>query len=1083
MIFQPQKTVKTDLSDYVLKRGRTASFRFTGEGLSEADHHRLYFTCEDRMHFALKDEPQTERLYMMIDDSLDTEHTRTRRYCLDLSCKTAKPIAKRATTKIKWTPPIASLMKGVYDDVWELGIWAQANNLVIEEGGYLQICLERWDKKPGINPLLTKEAPDATEIVSIPAGTYDYTFFSKKFEISRKTTACVLITVEGENYSGEIYLEEPTLSNSAGKNACPEFDSCVPNLTEFMWVGQSLSKKEWPELIISINGREIYNDEVFLRIHRYPSVEIEIPDDLVFGEENEITFTYTSHYHDTVPLSIREVEILARPKKLFHITYCPRTAVIGKDVCVLIRTEAENLTLACKSPDFEPVTPLTFAEKGIHAARFRAKKAANHQKLTLACNGVTDTAEILHMAERGEDNVICGSGDMIYINSNDQECVEDYLEWFLEQEMGDLVTVRPCYRWSSHRSIVPAVWKKFCEICNEMDVKYAHMLDGRDLPAIPFNPSLEMMQGKSFLGRQLHERDGQAFYWNYPAFQYIPISNTFWDACQRISRQYPDTVETVYGAGNLIIAERGRGALYHNIDCAADMKSAHESAMDTLNVLRQGGSTRHTGPSVMFKYFYESGFDWCGAETMDSTQEALLAFLRGAAKAYGKDNVGVHHAVQWSTTPHDTEPRYRRFLLALYTSYLQGIQQINTEEGFWHLENGFYNHHRFSDATTRHREQEVRMTRFIRSHTRSGKYYTPIAILHGRYDGWNGFIGQRLWGMPHMLVGEAEKSWQLLKVFYPLDRIELSGMCVTGTSDGPEGKDDKPRGMYSGTPRGNVDVMPVECGDYSDYKLLAFLSYNAAEKSDFDRLEAYVRKGGTLLLGWPHMATTTNLADIQAYRQHYLYHPIMTSLTCGAPVFETRTLNGQALSVCVNVAKDIEVLQTTDDGTPLVYAVKMGEGRVILINSKLYAANEIIRPVYEKVLSDLQAALAAEEHDEMSVDVDVQYTVFAQDDGARHYYVTPVDWYNQPDFKRHASLRVGEQHYGIDIDFGTIFKVVVKGDVAAYAVEDTAEVLSVSESAVRVQGVDVVTVHILKDGVDKVVMVDCTDEPSRTIEL
>ena len=94
MTFQPQKTVKQDLTDVVLKRGQTVSFPFTGEGLSDADHHRLYFTCEDRMHFALKDEPQTERLYMMIDDSLDTEHTRTRRYCLNLSCKTARPIAR-----------------------------------------------------------------------------------------------------------------------------------------------------------------------------------------------------------------------------------------------------------------------------------------------------------------------------------------------------------------------------------------------------------------------------------------------------------------------------------------------------------------------------------------------------------------------------------------------------------------------------------------------------------------------------------------------------------------------------------------------------------------------------------------------------------------------------------------------------------------------------------------------------------------------------------------------------------------------------------------------------------------------------
>ena len=199
MTFEKKCVVKEDLTDRLLRRDETATFRFAASELDPSAHHRLYFTCEDRMHYALKDEPQTERLYMLIDDSLDTEHTRSRRYCLDLSCQQPMPmVAKRASTKIKWTPPVSAIMIGATDE-WELGIWAMAKNLKIEEGGYLQICLERWDKKPGIDPLLTKEAPDATEIVSIPEGPYDYTFFSKKFEISRKTTACVLITVEGEN--------------------------------------------------------------------------------------------------------------------------------------------------------------------------------------------------------------------------------------------------------------------------------------------------------------------------------------------------------------------------------------------------------------------------------------------------------------------------------------------------------------------------------------------------------------------------------------------------------------------------------------------------------------------------------------------------------------------------------------------------------------------------------------------------------------------------------------------------------------------------------------------------------------------
>ena len=80
MTYEVQKVVKTDLSDYVLRKGEAVTYTFTGDGLNLGDHHRLYFTCEDRMHFALKDEPQNDKLYQIIDDSLDAEHANTRRY-------------------------------------------------------------------------------------------------------------------------------------------------------------------------------------------------------------------------------------------------------------------------------------------------------------------------------------------------------------------------------------------------------------------------------------------------------------------------------------------------------------------------------------------------------------------------------------------------------------------------------------------------------------------------------------------------------------------------------------------------------------------------------------------------------------------------------------------------------------------------------------------------------------------------------------------------------------------------------------------------------------------------------------------
>ncbi|MBQ3228354.1 MAG: hypothetical protein IJB43_07205 [Clostridia bacterium] len=1076
MTYEVKKIIKTDLCDRVLRKGESVTYTFTDEGLNLRDHHRLYFSCEDRMHFALKDEVQTLKLYQLIDDSLDNEHANTRRYCLNMTCDAPKLYPKCALTKIKWPPRIDSVMYDTTDE-WTFGIFAKAESLKIAEGGYLRIQLERWNKKPGIPPELTRDEPDEIVSIDIPEGTYDYTALMKQITLPTATTACVTVIVEGQNYEGTLYLEEPTLATSTGRNVCPDFATTVPNLDYFTWIGQNLSKKEWPEFIITLNDQVIHHGEVFLRIHRYPSVELDIPDCAIVKGENTVKIQYVSNYRDTVPLSLRELEILERPKKLFSITSCPVNAAFGQDICVLIRTEEDGLTLNCDCDNFEAVSSLHFGKKGIHAARFRAKKCLNHQILTLKCGDFSDSAEIRHLVRRGEDNVITGSADLIYIDNSDPKAVEDYIEWFFSKEMGDLITIRPAYRWGGQRTLNPEVWEKFREICEGMDAKYAHMVDGRDLPGVWCNPHPDMLKGKNFMGRQLHERDGQAFYWSPNLFTTMNISPTFWSLSGRISRQHPLTTENSPSAHNIALSG-GQLTIFRDTNCSADVKEAYECAQNTLRTVRGGDrlqNVRHTGPSVMFKYLYDAGFEWLGAETMDSSMEPLLAFHRGSARAYGQKELGVHQALQWSTFPHDTEPRYRRYLLALYTCYLQGVHQINLEEGYWHLESGFVNHHRFSDATTRHRESEVKFYRFIRSHTRSGEFYTPIAILHGRYDGWNGFAGGSLWGMPHMRVSEPEKSWSLLKVFYPLSNISEKGTTVPKLPAAIE--DNRPRGMYTGTPRGHVDVMPIEKGIYDGYKLLAFLGHNTADRDDFDRVYGFVKKGGTLLTTWAHLSSATRLDDIQNHNFKYLYHSLSAALTTAKPIFETRNCNGKKLPIAVNPPADVEVLEKTDDGMPFVYSVKVGEGRVILVNTIYHPANDAVRSIYEKLLRNLQAKLYAEEPSEMTCGEDVQYAIYKQENGDYHYYVTPVDWYNDPAPKRSATLRVGEDVYPLSLTFGDIIKIVANNTTAAWAEEMDAEVLSIEGDRVTVQGVDTVTLHICRGGKEHVYKLDCTTEP------
>lgn len=70
-----------------------------------------------------------------------------------------------------------------------------------------------------------------------------------------------------------------------------------------------------------------------------------------------------------------------------------------------------------------------------------------------------------------------------------------------------------------------------------------------------------MLEGVNFMGRQLHERDGLLFYWGVN----------------------PREIE-------------------------APLEEFFDLAANALKNLSGDNFTRHTGPSVMFKYFYQNGF-------------------------------------------------------------------------------------------------------------------------------------------------------------------------------------------------------------------------------------------------------------------------------------------------------------------------------------------------------------------------------------------------------------------------------------------------------------------------------------------
>jgi len=417
----------------------------------------------------------------------------------------------------------------------------------------------------------------------------------------------------------------------------------------------------------------------------------------------------------------------------------------------------------------------------------------------------------------------------------------------------------------------------------------------------------------------------------------------------------------------------------------------------------------------------------------------------------------------------------RRYRLALYTSYMLGATDINTEEGLWRMEEYYVWFHRFSETCKAHLKQQQDFYRYISSHSRTGTFRTPYAILHGRDDGCTFFNKHRTWGF-HIPQTPAEDSWDLLTTFYPksapVDHISAHN-CPT----------DKAVGFYTGTPYGQPDFVPVEMGEntWNDYRFMAFLGYNRCEKADAEKLIAYVKQGGKLLLTRAHLAETS---DMEAIRRGDLqFSPCALSFAEGDVRFADDTVGGKPISVCVNPRVPDEVLSYTDGGAPLLCRYQMGNGEMLLFNVRNYPAAEAIRGAYEHQLSALIREATTAEHVWAQTGEDVEFTVYQQENGDHHVYFLAVDWFRDPEPLRHATLRIGSQKYDISLPFGVMLKCVVAGDRAAWAESEDGEVLKISDTSITVQGTGTVIFRVVREGKQTRIPVDFTTNPVQALPL
>ncbi len=1063
MSYESYRQIFLAENDICLRKNKSHTLSFELEDEKAAD--RIFFTGETGIYYQWKSEPDYQYLYRRIDDSLTTEEANRDQFALNMSADHCN-YPKIAYKKILWPPRFYWQTS----NVWKFGISVKAENLTVEETGYLHFLLEVRYKKEGVAKNIVYTDPDFSCIIDIPRGSYDWQTLSEVINFPSDKTASICFYLEGEQYDGKVYFEAPFLNNEQGNNLCSDFGPFTEDKMRFNWLGVNLSKKETPSLCIALNGKVIHDGEIFERCHRYSEWEVKIPKGVAKRGENILTFTHTSDYRDAPPYNLHEVGLISVRRDM--LVACPEVVSVGRIFPVLMKTEWDDVRfiLADVPTGFSAASPLVCGKAGLNVLYLVCDRPQNDISFTLQHDCGEIKCNIDRCVEKHEDGVTVGTGDMVYINQN-KDSFEDYLCWYFSNHVGNLLTVRPTYRWSGSRVADGKLWRETADLFDQMGISYVHMRDGRELQGCDANPLPEELTSPHFLGRQNHEFDGQLVYWGHRDITGNLNEEMFYDLFMRRFLTQGERMNTRYCPASYF-SKNGRTALFRDQSLPKDMKVAADHVVGQLSKTRYG-SERHTGPATLFKYFYQAGYEWTGAELMYSSTEITCASLRGAAKVYG-GKMGGHLATQWSTTPYDAPEHAKRYRLALYISYMQGLHDINTEEGLWHMEEYYLHTHRHQSECLSHLKEHQDFYRYLSAHSRTGEFYTPVAFLSGRYDGWKLFGAKATpWGRNDFKHFDCEESWELLKLYYPTSE--------TGSLYRHPCPTDHPVGFYSGTPMGNVDIIPIEAEGF-DRHLLCAIGYNAALDSDMDKLERYVKDGGMLFIGLSQLSVTTDREDLESYRLTYLDHPFVKEIVPEI-VFADDFVNGKPVHVGLHLPKNAEILRKTDSGNALLYRVRMGIGEVILLNTLEYAGNVALREPVGEMLRELSKKAFEKETVWAEGDEDVQFALYKQENSDSHIYLLSADWY-RPEIPKHTTfVRVGHDRYPVEITYGKMLKAVVSGDTVAWFDEEENDVLEIKGGKIKVQGVNSGRLLIGRKGSLTELIVDFTNNSVQYIEL
>lgn len=762
----------------------------------------------------------------------------------------------------------------------------------------------------------------------------------------------IMVKISGMDFHGIAQIFTPSLKGKDGTEYIEKFECNPEDLQNPKWIGEGFSTCLKPYFNVKINGENIFSGRKYDRLNSFAGIEFTIPDGLL-KERNFVEIENSAE--NRYSYDFKAVQIIAMPKE-FEVLGVNPWQNVGKEFGVLIYSDrTRSVHAECTDLEF---LGTTFVEQGVSVLKFKPLKCGVNVKCRIMADDINREFMLKEIFEKHNDGILTGSGDFIYINQNYEDFIE-YISWYLNEGIGNMVTLRSAFRWGVTSEYEQSFWKNAVKILCDLGLYYCLMTDGRELNGVNANPPVEVLASKYFLGEQTHERDGAFTYWQ----QKVGDSEALF--YHLLSRKLERN--GIYGKFSPVYNSSGEACIYYTGEGISDVKSAYENFTNNLRRTCADGATRHTGVTPLFKAFFEAGYQWVGYESLYGNHEILFGAIRGISRSQGIDNFGSHIALQWSTVPCDDYAHALRYKLSVLLAYMHGVSWINTEEGLWNIENLFADYDRFTKPCIMHRKMQANFFKYVLSHERKGKMVRRIAMIQGKYDGMDCFSTGRVYGQygEEWKYDEPEKSWDLLKVFYPEATIGSVYYCVyKGGAKALEKekpdlfqsltnlygniRDYGSLGLFSSTPFGAIDIISADADNYEDYEMLFYSGWNTCDEQQLKKLCKFLESGKTVVMSKVHLFDSINRKEV---------------------------FSGKASVIDSKYVK--ELLSYTKSG------------KLVYFDEYKYPAKI---EKYSSVLEKL-----AKEHKSEYVQAlkNISYTEYLEEDGSIVFYFVNINWWNR----------------------------------------------------------------------------------------